>query len=78
MPELAVRFTRTAAWPLLGLLLAGCSAKAPAPAPVPSGSTEPQLFFDDFSYPDTAAFERNGWIARSGTGHPGVPGATWS
>jgi hypothetical protein len=78
MPELAVRFARTAAWPLLGLLLAACGAKSPAPAPVSNGSAEPQVFFDDFSYPDTAAFARNGWIARSGTGHPGLPGATWS
>jgi hypothetical protein len=36
------------------------------------------IFFDDFSYRDMAAFNQNGWKARTETGHPGIAGATWS
>ncbi len=37
------------------------------------------VLFDDFHYasPSDAAFSGNGWVARSGTGSPGVPGASW-
>lgn len=37
-----------------------------------------ELFFDDFSYADTAALKAQGWKLRSKAGHPGVEGASWS
>lgn len=36
------------------------------------------LFFDDFSQPDTAALQAQGWVLRQAPGHPGVPGARWA
>lgn len=50
-------------------------AKADATAAAP---TTAPVFFDDFSYPDFAAFQKNGWKVRTETGHPGIKGATWS
>ncbi|WP_033295474.1 glycoside hydrolase family 16 protein [Amycolatopsis jejuensis] len=37
------------------------------------------VLYDDFHYTSSSdsAFTGNGWAARSGTGSPGVPGATW-
>ncbi|GAA5786991.1 glycoside hydrolase family 16 protein [Chitiniphilus shinanonensis] len=35
------------------------------------------LYFDDFSQPDRAALQADGWVLRSGKGFPGVPGAHW-
>jgi len=44
----------------------------------PTSSAESlQILFDDFSYSTAAAMTANGWIIRSGTGWPGVPGATF-
>lgn len=37
-----------------------------------------QVFFDDFSYANTQAMKKNGWIIRTEPGWPGIPGATWS
>jgi len=37
-----------------------------------------ELFFDDFSYADTAALTGQGWTLRSKAGHPGVTGAAWA
>lgn len=51
---------------------ADTAAAAPAAAPAEA------VFFDDFSYPDLAAFHANGWKVRTETGHPGIKGATWS
>jgi hypothetical protein len=51
--------------------LGGCAAVAPAASP----GTE--IFFDDFSQPDTAALLRDGWIVRDKPGHPGIEGASW-
>lgn len=72
------------------MALTGCNsntdtatAQAPKPAdaaaakPAPSPPAAP-VFFDDFNYSDLAAFERNGWKARTETGHPGIKGAAWS
>ncbi len=67
---------------------AGCAAKtetgndktaaaAPAEAAAPAAAQAP-VFFDDFSYPDLAAFQANGWKVRTETGHPGIKGAAWS
>lgn len=38
----------------------------------------PQVFFDDFSYPDLPALWSGGWRPRTQSGHPGVEGATWA
>lgn len=35
------------------------------------------VFFDDFSYADTAALTAGGWTIRSEAGHPGIAGAQW-
>jgi len=34
-------------------------------------------FFDDFSQPSLDALRDNGWVLREGTGHPGLPGASF-
>lgn len=36
------------------------------------------IVFDDFSYTLTSQIEANGWDVRSGSGGPGVSGASWS
>ena len=36
------------------------------------------ILFDDFSYTNTQAMKKTGWILRTEPGWPGVPGATWS
>lgn len=71
-------------------VLAGCDSKtdstaepASTPAkntsaPSAAAATVAPVFFDDFSYPDLAAFYRNGWKVRTETGHPGIKGASWS
>ncbi|MBW8807580.1 MAG: glycoside hydrolase family 16 protein, partial [Lysobacter sp.] len=51
--------------------------KAAQPAAAAAAVTAP-VFFDDFNYRDFAAFQGNGWKARTQTGHPGIKGATWS
>jgi hypothetical protein len=53
------------------LVLAGCET---------SGSKDDasRVLFDDFSYGSLEAFGANGWIARSASGWPGVPGAEWN
>lgn len=43
----------------------------------PPGDGAAAVLFDDFSYASLDAFARNGWIARTATGWPGVEGATW-
>ena len=59
-----------AAWVLAcGVVVAGCAPMLPAP-PI-------EIFFDDFSQPDTAALARDGWIVRVKPGHPGIEGASW-
>jgi hypothetical protein len=36
-----------------------------------------QILFDDFSYSNAEEMTANGWVIRSGSGWPGVPGATF-
>jgi len=43
-------------------------------SPTSSGES-PQILFDDFSYSTADEMTANGWIIRSGSGWPGVPGA---
>ena len=35
------------------------------------------ILFDDFSYSNDRQLARHGWIIRTATGWPGIPGATW-
>ena len=42
-----------------------------------SSSESSQILFDDFSYSTTDEMTGNGWIVRSGSGWPGVTGATF-
>ena len=65
------RLTKPLMTALAVALLTPTIARAAAPA-------GPAFFFDDFSYPDTAAMFRQGWTARSASGHPGIPGARWA
>jgi hypothetical protein len=51
--------------------LIGCAAS-------PSRDVAEGIMFDDFAYQDNQSFSRNGWTARTETGHPGIPGAAWS
>lgn len=37
-----------------------------------------QVFFEDFSYSNTAQLKRHGWIVRTVPGWPGIPGAIWA
>jgi hypothetical protein len=61
------------------LLIVGCRSNAPAPEtalPEPDDTT-PQILFDDFSYSSTEEMTANGWVIRSGSGWPGVTGASF-
>jgi hypothetical protein len=66
MPEL-----RAPQRALLCALLAGCASEPMAPIPQ-------AVFFDDFSYAQTADMAATGWQLREGTGHPGLPGGRFS
>jgi len=63
------------------LIVGGCASSrvtatpvaiSPEPTSIPS-----QILFDDFSYSSSDELTANGWIIRSGSGWPGVPGATF-
>jgi hypothetical protein len=59
-------------------ILVGCTPNTITPmTEVSSTSTgeSSQILFDDFSYSASDAMTTNGWIIRSGSGWPGVPGA---
>lgn len=66
----------------LGLFVAagGCAPKTDTPlievAPTVSGASS-GFFFDDFTYSALDEMTANGWIVRSGSGWPGVTGATF-
>jgi hypothetical protein len=38
---------------------------------------EAHVMFDDFNYQTLAEAEKNGWVARTQVGHPGIKNATW-
>jgi hypothetical protein len=38
---------------------------------------EASVMFDDFNYQSLTEAEKNGWVARTQTGHPGIKDATW-
>ncbi len=61
-------------------IMESCNPKTTVPAmestsSASTGST--QIFFDDFSYTTRDEMTANGWILRSGSGWPGVSGATF-
>ena len=61
-------------------LVAGCTSNlATPPAEIPTASTteESQILFDDFSYATHDEMSSNGWVVRSGSGWPGITGATF-
>ena len=65
------------------LILSGCASTkdtkiTPAVATTPTLKNETsQILFDDFSYSTRSEMTSNGWIVRSGSGWPGVTGATF-
>jgi hypothetical protein len=65
------------------LILAGCANTSgtkitPVVETTPTLKNEPsQILFDDFSYSAHSEMTSNGWILRSGSGWPGVTGATF-
>jgi hypothetical protein len=66
---------------ILCLFIVGsCAPRTTTPtreAAPTSGSESAQILFDDFSYSTHNEMTANGWIIRSGSGWPGVPGATF-
>ena len=42
-----------------------------------SQAKESAVMFDDFSYSTFQEAEKNGWVVRTDSGHPGVKNATW-
>lgn len=62
------------------LTVIGCTPATNTPSVdlAPTQDSEPsQVLFDDFSYITTDELTANGWIVRSGSGWPGVSGATF-
>src|SRR6185295_1288935 len=65
------------------LILSGCASTSgakitPAVETTSTLKNEPsQSLFDDFSYSTRAEMTSNGWTIRSGSGWPGVTGATF-
>lgn len=64
-----VRIARCVAVAGAALLMAQANAQGRADA---AG-----VFFDDFSEPDLAALQAQGWVVRDRPGHPGIEGAAW-
>ena len=64
----------------VGSLLSACHSAQTNPAQTDSVKkrASADVFFDDFSYQTMSSFNGHGWKARTETGHPGIPGATWS
>lgn len=61
-------------------IVVGCSSNVvtpPAQIPTVSNIEESQILFDDFSYSTIDEMISNGWVVRSGSGWPGVTGATF-
>jgi hypothetical protein len=67
---------RTSALVLMSMVAAAAASHSGAAPDVTA--TEPLILFDDFSYPSRTQLTAHGWIVRSGSGWPGVRGATWS
>lgn len=58
----------------------GCASATGTPAgeaEIPANQSDAQLLFDDFDYASTDEMADHGWVVRSGTGWPGVTGASF-
>jgi hypothetical protein len=67
---------------LLAVLLLGgggdpARAASAAGRKGPARMPAPRVFFDDFAYTHSRALAKRGWIVRTATGWPGLPGAAW-
>ncbi len=71
--------TRTADRSTVQAQAATESATQQATALATADANAAQVLFEDFDYktPEDVAFTKNGWIMRSKTGWPGIPGANW-
>lgn len=61
-------------------IMVGCTSNPVTPLaeiPTASNTEESQILFDDFSYSTHDEMTSNGWVVRSGSGWPGVSGATF-
>ena len=60
------------------LIVGSCTPQTPAPttSAIPTRETS-QILFDDFSYSARDEMISDGWVIRSGSGWPGVSGATF-
>src|SRR5919109_2210319 len=62
------------------LIAVGCTSNTVNPvAETPTGTSSEaeQILFDDFSYSTLEEMTSNGWVVRSGSGWPGVSGASF-
>ena len=59
---------------LLPTLLLGCTTLTLMSN---AQAQDKQVMFDDFSYKTLAEAQKNGWVARTQVGHPGIKNATW-
>ena len=59
---------------LLPTLLLGCATLTSMSF---AQAQEDEVMFDDFSYKTLAEAEKNGWVARTQVGHPGIKNTTW-
>ena len=64
-------------WLSIGVGCTANPATPPAEIPAASNTEESQILFDDFSYATHDEMTSNGWVVRSGSGWPGVTGATF-
>src|SRR6266700_5115313 len=66
---------------VLGVVFLGCSFgehQFSAIGQTPQNSkAATQVLFDDFNYADRSKLAQHGWIVRSASGWPGIPGAKW-
>ena len=60
--------------------MVGCTSNPATPPdeiPTASNTEDSQILFDDFSYATHDEMSSNGWVVRSGSGWPGITGATF-
>lgn len=59
------------------IFISSCASTAVTEVITPIPEAAPQILFDDFDYSSQEEMTANGWIVRSGTGWPGVSGASF-
>jgi hypothetical protein len=64
-------------WLFIGVGCTSNPAMPPTEIPTASKTEESQILFDDFSYSTHDEMTSHGWVVRSGSGWPGVTGATF-